>query len=89
MDEDYTQYIREDSQLQSTPMMFVEDNRAKAEQIFQETKDELGHRYYLEDVDVLLGKNREMGVVLTLTKATVVILMKPAYMSALRLLDER
>lgn len=36
-----------------------------------------------ENVDVLLDKNREMDTDLILTKATVVILFEPTYMSGL------
>lgn len=39
--------------------------------------------YEVEEAGVLLGKNREMGTGLNLTKATVVILCKPIYNSGL------
>lgn len=61
----YTRYIREDKEIRRTPITFFESNRARPEQTFQETEDENGKPYYVGDVDVLLGKNREMGVDLT------------------------
>ena len=65
-------------------MMFFGDDRNRQEQTFQEVENpDTGERYYKEDVSVMLGKNREMGTGLTLTKATVIILCEPTYMAAL------
>ena len=64
--------------------MYFGDRRVDAEQTSQQIIDlDTGKRYKPAEADVLLGKGREMGVGLTLTKATIVILCEPTFNAAL------
>ena len=57
--------------------------RAIPEQTFEETDEQKSYWIYEETLDVLLSKNRELNVRLTLLNGIVVILLKPIYMSSL------
>ena len=57
--------------------------RAIPEQTFEETDEQKSYWIYEENLDVLLSKNRELNVRLTLLNGIVVILLKPIYMSSL------
>lgn len=63
--------------------MFFENHHAKIERTFQEIENITSHRFYFENVNVLLNKNKKMKVDLTLIKTTMMIFMKSIYMSTL------
>ena len=79
----YTQYIRENNQFQRIFMIYFENHRAKIEHIFQKTKYESNKRYYFENVNVLLNKNKKIKIDLILMKTTIMILMKLIYILTL------
>lgn len=64
--------------------MYFGAHRAVAEQTFQQTiNPETGVRDPPGEADILIGKDREMGTGLILTRATAIILCEPTFNSSL------
>ena len=78
------QFIQKNPSLSRKPRMYFGSKRTSAVHAFMATINlDTEKPYEAEEADVLLGKNREMGIALNLTKATIVILCEPIYSSSL------